>query len=111
MAAPAVPIPPEGHLYDNHDTEIISVAAVFAFIMTASFIIRLISIRLRKNSYKGDDLLLLIAYVSHPTFLGSFSSSCLAAIAVGDLLLCLGIEEYWIGTALSFLVGETGSLV
>ena len=51
---------------DNHDIEIISVAAIFQTLMTAAFIIRLISVRLRHRKFAVDDVLLAIAFVRLP---------------------------------------------
>ena len=48
----------------NHDTQIIVVAAIFQTLMLASFIIRMVSVRLRHQKYGVDDLLLTIALVS-----------------------------------------------
>ena len=52
-------------LPDNHDVEIISVAVVFQTLMTASFIVRLKSVRLRNNKFALDDWLLATAFVRH----------------------------------------------
>ena len=48
----------------NHDTQIIVVAAVFQTLMLASFIIRMVSVRLRHQKYGIEELLLTIALVS-----------------------------------------------
>ena len=48
---------------ENHDASIIAVASVFQIFMTASFITRIVSVRLRKHRWNWDDLLLLIAFV------------------------------------------------
>ena len=47
----------------NHDVAIISVAAVFGTLMVASFVARIVSIRLRRNAFGLDDLFLTVALV------------------------------------------------
>lgn len=67
----------------NHDVEIISVAAVFGTLMVACFIARIVSIRLRRNAFGLDDLLLTVALVrthrkpyTYPDFTNSKAAVC-----------------------------------
>ena len=47
----------------NHDAQIISVAVVFETLLVLSLVARIVSIRLRRNRFGLDDLLLAVAFV------------------------------------------------